>query len=387
MLTSPAKRASYVYPGAVFDIKLITTTRQFKIASVNSKTDNLARIQPTTQVFLADKSAIRPSPSTLPNRALVIPSIPGLGKQMKDLNEFLADVQFPPAIPMDARWRTAAITVHGGRGTGKSFVLDRIEAAAAGIMEVHRTDKSTGPNTIKEAFAQALVRAPSILLLDDLDDTLEGQRGRELISFLCSTLDEIAEQGAKNGAGGVIVIAACKDYFALPHEMRRLRRFARGIALPIPDVASKVEILESFRVPLPADAKDELIQEVAKRTYAFNPEDLEKLVANALDAAVRRHKREAREKAGEAADGGEVEFCVRREEMEGALARTTPSSLNDINLRPPTVHWRDIGGQQKVKAELQRMIREVLVSSLTYSPSPPLQKPILLAAIPRRKRH
>lgn len=382
MLTAPAKRTAHVYPGAVFDIKLITSSRQFKIASVNSKTDNLARIQPTTRVVLADKGAIRPSPSTLPDRALVVPSIPGLAKQMKDLNEFLADVQFPPAIPMDSRWRTAAIAVHGGRGTGKSFVLDRIATAAAGIMEVHRADRSTGPGAIREIFAQALVRAPSILLLDDLDDALEGQRGRELIAFLCSTLDEIAEEGARNGAGGVVVVAACKDYFALPHEMRRLRRLARGIALPIPDVASKVEILESFKVPLPADAKDELIQEVAKRTYAFNPEDLEKLVANALDAAVRRHKREAKEKAGGEADGGEVEFCVRREEMEGALARTTPSSLNDINLRPPTVHWRDIGGQQKVKAELQRMIREVLVSPIPPFPLNPFDmEGILLTRI------
>lgn len=294
-----------------------------------------------------------------------IAKVPGLGKQVAELNEFLSDAQSPASLPLDSRWRTAAIAVHGGRGTGKSFVLDKIATAAAGVLAVLRTNGATGVNAIKEVFAQAMVRAPSILLLDDLDDVLEGQRAKELIGFLCSTLNEISEEGAKNG-GGVIVVATCKDYFALPHELRRLRRFARGIALPVPDVKAKVEILESFGVPLPADVKGELIMEVAKRTYAFNPEDLERLVANALDAAVKRYKREMRAREAEKTDGeGEVEFYVRKEEMESALARTTPSSLNDINLKPPTVHWKDIGGQTKVKAELQRMIREVLVRNLS----------------------
>lgn len=327
--------------------------------------DNLARIQPSTRATLADPNSII-SPSTLPERTLAVPNIPGLSKQVDTLNEFISDVQSPTALPLDPRWRTAAIAVHGGRGTGKSFVLDKVANAAAGVLAVLRSSGATGVNAMKELFAQAMVRAPSILLLDDLDDVLEGQRAKELIGFLCSTLDEMAAEGARKG-GGVVVVASCKDYFALPHELRRLRCFARGIALPVPDVKSKVEILESFNVPLLADVKDELILEVAKRTYAFNPEDLERLAANALDAAVKRHKRDLRtmraEKSGE--EGGEenTKFYVRKEEMESALARTTPSSLNDLNLRPPTVHWKDIGGQSKVKAELQRMIREVLVRS------------------------
>lgn len=300
-----------------------------------------------------------------------MPNIPGLGNQVASLNEFLSDVQSPAAVPLDSRWRTAAIAVHGGRGTGKTFVLDKIADAAAGVLAVLRSNGATGVNAMKELFAQAMVRAPSILLLDDVDDVLEGQRAKELVSFLCSTLDEIAEEGAKKG-GGVVVVASCKDYFALPHELRRLRRFARGIALPVPDVKAKVEILESFGVPLPADVREEVILEVAKRTYAFNPEDLERLVANALDAAVKRHKREVRvreaENPGGEGGGGQAEFYVRKEEMESALARTTPSSLNDINLKPPTVHWKDIGGQGKVKAELQRMIREVLVRTLPLYP-------------------
>lgn len=295
---------------------------------------------------------------------MTVPNIPGLAKQIDALNEFISDVQSPAAVPLDPRWRTSAIAVHGGRGTGKSFVLDKVADAAAGVLAVLRSSGATGVNAMKELFAQAMVRAPSILLLDDLDDVLEGQRAKELIGFLCSTLDEIATEGAMKG-GGVVVVASCKDYFTLPHELRRLRHFARGIALPIPDVKAKVEILESFNVPLPVDVKEDLILEVAKRTYAFNPEDLERLVANALDAAVKRHKREMRtikaEKGGEEVGEEKAEFYVRKEEMESALARTTPSSLNDINLRPPTVHWKDIGGQSKVKAELQRMIREVLV--------------------------
>lgn len=315
-----------------------------------------------------------------------MPSIPGLSKQVDALNEFVSDVQSPTAVPLDSRWRTAAIAVHGGRGTGKSFVLDKVAAAAAGVLAVLRSSGATGVNAMKELFAQAMVRAPSIVLLDDLDEVLEGQRAKELIGFLCSTLDEIAEEGAKKG-GGVVVVASCKDYFALPHELRRLRRFARGVALPVPDVKAKVEILESFNVPLPADVREELILEVAKRTYAFNPEDLERLVANALDAAVKRHKRDARRteavKSGQVEGEENLEFYVRKEEMESALARTTPSSLNDINLRPPTVHWKDIGGQSKVKAELQRMIREVLVRAvppfLLPSPSYPYTSPYAIA--------
>ncbi|SPO05986.1 related to AAA family ATPase [Cephalotrichum gorgonifer] len=374
------KKTTYIYPGANFELKLITSARLFRVVSVNAQVDNLARVQPTMKVSLAYAAgSLAPlEPSTLLNRSLVVDRIPGLGPQITALNEFLSDLQSPStSLPFDPRWDTAAIAIHGGRGTGKTFVLNKIASSAASTLAVLQTDKATGPNGMREVFAQAMVQAPSILLIDDIDELIEGQRAQQSVGFIATMLDEVAADAAKKGSAGVIAIATCKDYFALPHELRRLSRFARGIALPIPDVPAKLEILKSFDIPLAPDVKDEVILEVAKRTYAFNPEDLKRLVANARQAAIRRHRKEEKKREQErgqvAVDGpdgdgkkegsGEVEFCVRREELEGALSRTSPSSLNDINLRPPTVHWKDIGGQSKVKDELQRMIREVIGQS------------------------
>ena len=365
LLRLQAKRAVYVYPGAVFELKLVTTARQFRVISVNSRTDNLARIELATTVEISHAAITTGSDAQIAagSRELVVSNVPGLGRQMKLLNDFFADLQssLPALTSLDARWRSCAIAIHGGRGTGKTFVLDKIASACEGKFKVIRAQKGTPPSAMSGILVQAELDQPSVVLIDDLDDILEtAQRSvPQLVGILTSGLDKFASDAAEAGRASVAVVATCKDYFSLPHELRRLKRFVKGIALPIPDVPSKVEILKSFNVPLPEDAKEEILLDVAKRTYAFNPEDLERLASTAVDAAVGRLRREIMSGLKDA----ETPLSCTRKDLESALARTTPSSLHDINLRPPTVHWRDIGGQQKVKNELQRMIREVLVSS------------------------
>ncbi|PKS08946.1 hypothetical protein jhhlp_003559 [Lomentospora prolificans] len=360
-----AKRATYVYPGAVFELKLVTTSRQFKVLSVNSRTDNLGRIDQSTTVELAHAGLTMGSTSqdATISRELVVSGVPGLGPQMTALNEFFADLQssIPALSSLDARWRSCAVAIHGGRGTGKTFVLDRIAKACEGKLKVVRAGKASPPSAMSGILVQAEMDQPCVVLLDDLDEILEtGQRAvPQLVGILAAGLDKFAGDAAESGKAPVIVVATCKDYFTLPHELRRLKRFVKAIALPIPDVSSKVEILKSFNIPMPQEHKEETLLDVAKRTYAFNPEDLERLASAAVDAAVRRLRRDI--KAG--VKDAESPLSCTRQDLESALARTTPSSLHDINLRPPTVHWKDIGGQQKVKNELQRMIREVLGQS------------------------
>jgi len=349
----------------------VTTSRQFKVLSVNSRTDNLARIQQSTVVEIAHAGLVPGDTSQGSgagiSRDLVVSGVPGLGRQMEALNDFFADLQssIPALSSLDARWRSCAVVVHGGRGTGKTFVLDSIARACEGKLKVLRMGKGTPPSALSGILIEAEADQPSVVLLDDLDAVLDASQrtSPQLAGVLAFSLDKFADDAALSGKAPVMVVASCKDYFALPHELRRLKRFVKAVALPIPDVPSKVDILRSFRIPIPEDVRDEILLDIAKRSYAFNPEDLERLASTAVDAAVRRLRMDVRSGAKDPA----APLTCTRKDMESALARTTPSSLHDINLRPPAVHWKDIGGQQKVKNELQRMIREVLVRVLSRS--------------------
>jgi AAA family ATPase len=106
---------------------------------------------------------------------------------------------------------------------------------------------------------------------------------------------------------------------------------------------------------------------VAERGYGFTPRDLGNLAGKA------GQKHELRMLEAGVRDFDPAVYPIGKEDFDCAFEVVKPSGLQDINLRPPTVRWDDIGGQEDVKKKLRAMVESIKVcfSRLSVSPSFP----------------
>ncbi|PNH40873.1 hypothetical protein VD0004_g6190 [Verticillium dahliae] len=343
----PLKRAVHVFPGMTFDCTIATYKKRFRVQSVNAETDNIAACSddPPTISFRQPVTDTHVAPTKL-----VVPDIPGLAAESKKLNDFLRGFNAPFLHPRHRR--SCGIAIHGGHGTGKSNLLDVVAATKWGtVFRVQVLDKSS---TVEEIFKQAKAQRPSIILIDDLHALIGKDRANSstIIFKLGQQLDELAEEARTQGAlPKVAVIASCSDYLTdMPAELQRSTRFQLNIALPIPNLAGREQVLHTLSESIAPEERSELVAYLAKHTHAFNPADLDRLMSTAI------HLLETRIDPDQQGHALSSTPYVTRADLDAALRCTRPTAMHDINLKPPTVQWSDIGGQDGLKKALKRMI-------------------------------
>jgi AAA family ATPase len=316
--------------------------RNFKVLSVNSQTNNLAKysLQHTNiHVHWTDPRE---------RGKLVVTDVPGMSKAVKSLNQFLDKFTHP--IKFKGYKRSSGFVIHGGRGTGKTFILNRIADTKWG--QVHRIKTSDKLMSIKLAFRHAQRRQPSIILIDDLHTLISKDNSNRLaiIETMAEELDalsKISQSGEDHVQ--VVVVATCSDFYMdIPEELRDPTRFFLEAALPIPKVDDRLEILKFLDMPMSSD-KQVLLQQLADETHAFSPRDLCKLAEKAM------YHLETRLHA--TGTGSQEESFLKRSDLERARSETQPSAMHDINLNPPAIRWQDVGGQEDLKKALHRMIK------------------------------
>jgi len=138
---------------------------------------------------------------------------------------------------------------------------------------------------MQAAFAEARKHAPSVLLIDEIDNfPARGSLGssrhddwnRGVVNGLLECLDgAIAREG-------VIVIGATNDPSNIDPAVRRPGRLDRHFEIPLPDVQARVGIL---RQHVRADLDVEILME---RTEGMSGADLERLARDARRAARRQ---------------------------------------------------------------------------------------------------
>ncbi|KAF5625236.1 AAA family ATPase [Fusarium sp. NRRL 52700] len=333
----------FVFPGMVVEaVHPSKARRHFKVLSVNSQTNNLAKYSlKHTNIHVH---------WTYPQGCgkLVVTDVPGMSKAVKSLNQFLDKFTHP--INFKGYKRSSGFVIHGGRGTGKTFILNRIADTKWG--KVHRIKTFDKLASIKLTFRHAQRQQPSIILIDDLHTLISKDNSNRLaiIDTIAEELDalsEISQSGDDHAQ--VVVVATCSDFYLdLPEELRDRTRFFLEAALPIPRLDDRLEILKFLDMPMSSD-KQVLLQHLADETHAFSPRDLCKLAEKALyHLDTRLH---------ETGTGSQEECFLKRSDLDRARSQTQPSAMHDINLNPPTIHWQDVGGQEVLKQALHRMIK------------------------------
>lgn len=341
--------------------------RNFKITSVNgSKTLNARFVPDSTKVHIRTAAANETTgASTRPTR-MKLDIIAGLESQIKEVNKLLRMWSGP--LRSSATPKSCGLVIHGGHGTGKSLLLNQI--AQTGWGTVHRIQPSDKLSFITETFQRARDNQPSIIIMDRFEQLIDKDRSNRnaVIQSVGDFLDKLAtDAAAKSERPKVVVLAACLDYLTdIPQDLTDLGRFEKHIHLPLPDERRRRAILSAFDMPLPPEHKEEILTRLSERTHAYNGKDLAKLVGEASE--MWEIILDELEDAGGMIPSAD-EF-VSEETLVQAMQTIRPSAMHDINLKPPPVHWDDIGGQDEVKKSLQNAIALATVSLLL----PPKQK-------------
>ncbi|KAI0908094.1 P-loop containing nucleoside triphosphate hydrolase protein [Ustulina deusta] len=334
--------ADYILPGTPFDdVFLRGSQRSFVVESVNGSAKGVVKYDPTTTVV-----EISNDEAAGVVGKLRLEPLPNMARQIEQLNDFFDEYDIElenNAIPPF----TCGIVIDGTHGTGKTMLLDHIAATRWGrVVQITEDNK---PSTIQTIFETAVEqRGATIILIDDII-TLIGKNNANrpgYIKAIKTGLDMLAKKAqTDNRRPGVLVAATCLDYLDdIPYDLQRPGRFWQHISLPTPDAPGRAEILRSMKPPFSAEDFNKYISDLVDRTHAYTGGDLRNLLAKAMQA---RRKRIA----------PQLDMPLEWEDVAKIFKEVRPSAMRDINLKPPTIHWSDIGGYADVKLALQDVLR------------------------------
>lgn len=343
-----------VFPGLV--VKRIPAEgfpRNFKITSVNGSTTGNARFTPSSTKIRISTGQDQETATPVTRPAfLELDMIPGLEPEINRLNRRLGHWGKP--YPFKIGTMPCGLVFDGGPGTGKTLLVNHI--CETGWGTVYRIQPDEKLSSITKILETARENEPSIVVMDDLEKLVSKERSNRwaVVQTLQGFLDKLAsETEARNARPKVLVLATCVDVFThIPHDLTKPSRFSIRFTLLPPDMTRRRAILTSFEMPLPPDSGDSMLTSMSEKTHAYNGHDLKKLhqaVIHSLEERIIEIMRAGLEPSPD-------DYFVSLQDIAQAMQDVRPTAMQGIDLKPPPVHWDDIGGQEEVKKMLKQAL-------------------------------
>ncbi|XP_073143741.1 cell division control protein 48 homolog C-like isoform X2 [Henckelia pumila] len=295
------------------------------------------------------------------------PMFKDLGGMRKVIDDLTMRVLLPLCHPELGGRPPAGILLHGPPGCGKTML-----AHAIGAPE----------DNIREVFSKAYRTTPCIVFIDEIDviaskrENSKREMDLRIITQLMTSMGESyrlvkpthRNEDSDNKSCHVLVIGTTNRLDVIDPALRRPGRFDLEIGLDLPDEEARSQILtvltHNEKVGGPLDLK-----EVARSTPGFVGTDLNALVQEAANLAVRRNVNQRNDvllsKYGEAWWKPSTQICSPEEitklgitmnDFEEAAKVVQPSSTREGFSNLPNVKWDDVGGLHSIKRELDRYI-------------------------------
>ncbi|KAK8086559.1 Mitochondrial inner membrane i-AAA protease supercomplex subunit YME1 [Apiospora phragmitis] len=180
----------------------------------------------------------------------------------------------------------------GPPGTGKTL-LARAVAGEAGVpffymsgSEFDEVYVGVGAKRVRELFAAAKSKSPSIVFIDELD-AIGGRRNARDATYVKQTLNQLlTELDGFDQNSGVIIMAATNFPQSLDKALTRPGRFDRHVNVELPDVRGRLAILQHHAKRVKA-AKDVDLKAIAMTTGGLSGAELENIVNQAAVHASR----------------------------------------------------------------------------------------------------
>lgn len=349
--------------------------RTFIVDFVNDRPTGQGKYDENTVVTLSqqvDRSSQPQVNGASPKLEVV--NLAGIDQALRKLNRFLSN--FDRQFKFTWAQRSCATLLHGGHGTGKTFLIEKIIATGWGrVLQIESDFKIPA---IRSVFKDARMSQPAIIVIDELETLVskEDSQSQQITRVLGEELDNLSA-GKKDSLPRILVIASTLNASSIPMSLKKRGRFRTDISLPIPDAAARKAILRSLSPPLQPEHQSEVLDKLGDRTHAYTAEDLVSLLDTACELA--EEKAESSE-SKETEDAEEAKCYLSQDDIEQALLLVRPTAMHDITLQPPSVRWDEIGGQDNVKKALRRAVEGPLLVSIQIFVS----RSLLIETAPRQ---
>jgi len=288
--------------------------------------------------------------------------IGGLNREISKVREMIElPLKHPEIFERLGVEAPKGVLLHGPPGTGKTLLAKAVanETQAnfytIGGPEIMSKFYGESEERLREVFKEAQENAPSIIFIDEIDsiapkrEEVSGEVEKRVVSQLLTIMDGL------EGRGKVVVIGATNRPNALDPALRRPGRFDREIEIGLPDRTGRLQILQIHTRGMPL-AKDVKLDGIADKTHGFVGADLEAVSKEAAMSSLRRILPEI--DLSQASIPAEIlnKITVTNHDFEDALKEVHPSTLREVLVESPNVHWEDVGGLGEAKQELKEAV-------------------------------
>ncbi len=343
--------------GDVIEINLMGRKLDLVVVSVSPRAEATI-IGRSTKVTVSEK----PAAEALKVPRITYEDIGGLHDEIRKVREMIElPLRHPEIFERLGVEAPKGVLLHGPPGTGKTLlaraVANETNASFFAISGPEIMSKFYGQSeeNLREIFNQAEEEAPSIVFIDEIDsiapkrDEVVGEVERRVVAQLLSLMDGL------KGRGKVVVIGATNRVNALDPALRRPGRFDREIEIGIPDKEGRLEILQVHTRGMPMGSEVDL-PKLAELTHGYVGADLEALSKEAAMRALRRVVPEIDLEVDQIPLEVLQKLTVTPDDFMHAFREMEPSTLREVFVESPSVHWEDIGGLADAKQELQESV-------------------------------
>lgn len=320
-------------------------------AQENTPTDvEAVLVQPNTIV----RAQVRGATSKTPGR-VSYEDIGGLGKELQRIREMIElPLKYPAVFDRLGVEPPKGVLLYGPPGTGKTLIARAVAAetnAAFFVIngpEIINKFYGESESKLRGIFQEAQKKSPSVIFIDELDALAPkraetgGEVERRIVGQLLALMDGL------NSRGQIVLIGATNQPNALDPALRRPGRFDREIALRVPDVRGRTEILRIHSKDA-ALANDIDFARLAQLTPGFVGADLEALCREAAMNALRRVLPHIDYQRGYIPYETLVSLNITMVDFQEALREIEPSTTREVYVEVSETSWDDIGGLQDIK--------------------------------------
>ncbi|KAK9464612.1 peptidase family M41-domain-containing protein [Lipomyces arxii] len=210
----------------------------------------------------------------------------GVDEARADLEEIVAFLRDPTKYTGLGGRLPKGVLLTGPPGTGKTL-LARAVAGEAGVpfffmsgSEFDEMYVGVGAKRVRELFAAAKAKAPSIVFIDELD-AIGARRNSRDQAYVKQTLNQLlVDLDGFSQSTGVIFIAATNFPELLDPALTRPGRFDKIVNVDLPDVRGRIAILKHHMKNVET-SKSVDVEAIARGTPGFSGADLQNLVNQA----------------------------------------------------------------------------------------------------------